>query len=743
MLRRVRATFASPASNAAETTATPTAIPTSSSKRVKRDGPDECSDEDELDGNAGRTRAYFTTGKGALASFLRRIAGLAAVGEVVDRDRSPVVPVESTYCEAEDALVKEYVADAFEPSQPYLEIATQYGDDNDGARRETNETASPSSGSYGLRLVRDVSANTVVMELNGARQLITSSRCARTRELGNLVDKWIDAQRFLQTVVHREVLRQRRRAGTLARDAPWAEEDDLCGDGFVVDPTAKRVTLTLDETALCCVLVLEKRKGSRSTWYDYLSKLPSLEEFRRTVPVMHEMPDFIDFWGFDECNHAHTHQPRSNADIRWMIKELYRAQRAVEVTYKLVVAETDFSAADACGTPFTYDLTRMTKEEFFWAYACMTTRSFQSPNAPSNDPVRDMLTRKDFTGVFMAPVLDFANHKRPREVKYETTDGLGGDGKVTVTTLRDFSAGEFMHIAYGAKANTDLFFRYGFCVEDNVEPDGSSNDVFRVDRDDFKRVLRNNPEDRIFRNHDSLLRFASSPEYTYAPFEEILNVARTHFLESEPELLAVEQEVDEMPTRDDDVWNRDEDVFAPNDADDDDDDDDEANALMWGLDGEEDDGEDGDGGDDDAENPDATYAERLALDETFAAEERARVRVEVKSLRAVADYISSLHRDPPEPSLDDRLRLYDAIDLWFRSRARTLDAYALAALYAAESLLEDEPAAVVDDALRPPRGSTPASVHNDAQIVRDAARRLADARIHVFRLARRRHPDRA
>jgi len=736
MLRRVRATFA-PAETT-ETTVPGSGSGSAAAKRVKRDGPDECSDEEELD--AGQPRAYFTTGKGALKAFLRRIAGVVAVEEDDSRGRSAVVLGESTIrgvtAAEEDVLVKEYVADAFEPSQPYLETATQYDDDE---RRKTNETASSStttSGSYGLRFVRDAPANTVVMELNGARQLITSSRCARTRELGNLVDKWIGAQRFLRTVVHRELLREWRRAGTLARNAPWAEEDDLSGDGFVVDPTARRVTLTLDETALCCVLVLEKRKGSRSTWCDYLSKLPSLEEFRRTVPVMHTMRDFIDFWGFDECNHAHAHQPRSNADIRWMIKELYRAQRAVEVTYKLVVSETDFSAADACGTPFTYDLTRMTKEEFFWAYACVTTRSFQSPNAPSNDPVRDMLTRKDFTGVFMAPVLDFANHKRPREVKYETTDGLGGDGKVTVTTLRDFSAGEFMHIAYGAKGNTDLFFRYGFCVEDNVEPDGSSNDVFRVDRDDFKRVLRDNPEDRIFRNHDSLLRFASSPEYTYAPFEEILNVARTHFLEFEPELLAVEREVDEMPTRDDDVWNRDEDVFASN-KDGDDEDDEEADALMWGLDGEDDDKEDDK---DETENsPDAAYIERLALDETFAAEERARIRVEVKSLRAVADYLSSLHRDPPErPSAGDRARLYETIDIWLHSRARTLDMYALAARYAVESILATEPAGVVDDALR--SGSTfDDDNHNpiDVQLL-DAARCLADARIDVFHLARHR-----
>ena len=137
MLRRVRATFAP-----AETMGTTGAgEASSSSKRVKRDGgPDECSDDDELE--VGQPRAYFTTGKGALKAFLRRIAGVAAVEEDNSRGRSAVVLGESSIrgvtAAEEDVLVKEYVADAFEPSQPYLETTTQY---DDGERRETNETA--------------------------------------------------------------------------------------------------------------------------------------------------------------------------------------------------------------------------------------------------------------------------------------------------------------------------------------------------------------------------------------------------------------------------------------------------------------------------------------------------------------------------------------------------------------------------------------------------------------------------
>ena len=41
---------------------------------------------------------------------------------------------------------------------------------------------------------------------------------------------------------------------------------------------------------------------------------------------------------------------------------------------------------------------------------------------------------------------------------------------MTATSLRSFRKGDFIHITYGAKSNSELFFRYGFCVSSNVEP---------------------------------------------------------------------------------------------------------------------------------------------------------------------------------------------------------------------------------------------------------------------------------
>jgi len=48
---------------------------------------------------------------------------------------------------------------------------------------------------------------------------------------------------------------------------------------------------------------------------------------------------------------------------------------------------------------------------------------------------------------------------------------------VGVVADRDLPAGSVVHDTYGAKGNAQLLSRYGFCIDSNVEPDGSSNDV--------------------------------------------------------------------------------------------------------------------------------------------------------------------------------------------------------------------------------------------------------------------------
>ena len=78
-----------------------------------------------------------------------------------------------------------------------------------------------------------------------------------------------------------------------------------------------------------------------------------------------------------------------------------------------------------------------------------------------------------------------------------------------------------------------------------------------------------------------MLQLATTADYTYKPFVELLDVARSHFIEAEPILLADRE--DAAPTRDDDVWDQEEDVFAAHGADAEDE---EEYVAMYGADEE-------------------------------------------------------------------------------------------------------------------------------------------------------------
>ena len=186
---------------------------------------------------------------------------------------------------------------------------------------------------------------------------------------------------------------------------------------------------------------------------------------------------------------------------------------------------------------------------------------------------RKQALEREATGGAMVPLLDCANHfRKPRESSWEVTrDDAAGTEFIVVTALKVFKKHEPVRIAYGARSNEELLTKYGFCVEDNSEPDGSSNDV----------VYFRDPWDLSNRQEDAIpLRIATKPAYTYAPFAKVLDLFRARArkgkeTETETEKTAVDE------TKED---------FLGNDFDDDDDDDDDAcAALMYGSGDDEDD----------------------------------------------------------------------------------------------------------------------------------------------------------
>ena len=365
----------------------------------------------------------------------------------------------------------------------------------------------------GLKATEHVSKGSVFMELTGPSQLITAQTCAREHELSALVKYWLATQTSasIRAFVPRELLRIWRREETLWYHAPWVTDADCEGEGYVPNPTSRFRTLhlPLDDIVLSCFMVLERRKGKQSKWCDYISKLPTLEDFRKDVPMMIPLKQFVQMLGFVNCEKAHSRRRHSDSTLRFIIAERRRMERKIELTYRHIVSKVEFKP-EGSGNRFTFKSTHMTREEFCWGYAVVMTRGFRSPNTPSDDIWRDMIRRKEFVGAFLAPYLDFANYKVAPNVECTVSNGVSGQGQVIVRALADCHKGDFMHMSCNLPENNiDLFLRYGYCAKNaDAETSSENHDFFFVDLDDLVRWFRNIPTDVVDAHREMSIRFS-------------------------------------------------------------------------------------------------------------------------------------------------------------------------------------------------------------------------------------------
>jgi hypothetical protein len=88
--------------------------------------------------------------------------------------------------------------------------------------------------------------------------------------------------------------------------------------------------------------------------------------------------------------------------------------------------------------------------------------------------------------VALVPLLDLGDHARGmnktrKNVSYtfvKDDKDASGHPFMLVKTTTEVSIGECVRLTYGAKGNAQLMFNFGFCIPNNLEPDGSSNDVY-------------------------------------------------------------------------------------------------------------------------------------------------------------------------------------------------------------------------------------------------------------------------
>jgi len=80
----------------------------------------------------------------------------------------------------------------------------------------------------------------------------------------------------------------------------------------------------------------------------------------------------------------------------------------------------------------------------------------------------------------MIPLLDCINHKRGVGEKNDVTYSKGKDGSIHLIANHELEKDSIPSITYGAKGNAQLLTRYSFTLENNIEPDGSSNDTIEL-----------------------------------------------------------------------------------------------------------------------------------------------------------------------------------------------------------------------------------------------------------------------
>ena len=160
-----------------------------------------------------------------------------------------------------------------------------------------------------------------------------------------------------------------------------------------------------------------------------------------------------------------------------------------------------------------------TLEQFDYMMAAISSRAFGG-----------LVKRRDSTPEeeldCLCPFLDLLDHCRgssgsasgpKKNVKYyvnKRTEGEGGDDDndaLIVELIDDLPANTTLRDTYGARGNGQLLINYGFCIPNNIEPDGSCNDVldFHYEGEDSSSMVE--------------LRLGPK-SYTYGPFVKALEL---------------------------------------------------------------------------------------------------------------------------------------------------------------------------------------------------------------------------
>lgn len=107
-------------------------------------------------------------------------------------------------------------------------------------------------------------------------------------------------------------------------------------------------------------------------------------------------------------------------------------------------------------------------EAFSDALAVVTSRAFEAPVGFHKSSTNETT---------LIPMLDLCNHHRGGIAASKNMSYSFDSDNVIVKAVVRIEKGDTLRITYGAQSNAQLLLNYGFCLLNNLEPDGSSNDT--------------------------------------------------------------------------------------------------------------------------------------------------------------------------------------------------------------------------------------------------------------------------
>mmetsp|Transcript_1791 Transcript_1791/g.3987 ORF Transcript_1791/g.3987 Transcript_1791/m.3987 type:complete len:525 (+) Transcript_1791:230-1804(+) len=193
----------------------------------------------------------------------------------------------------------------------------------------------------------------------------------------------------------------------------------------------------------------------------------------------------------DNCLYLHSLPDSSSFDAlprRWSDKDMHELLAGTSLLRRII--------SDKSGAIKDYEMLL----ERYQQLEIKRTKDNNASWFPSFDKFSDMLaavTSRAFQigntdeDIALVPLLDLGNHNRGKatsklEKKNVSYHYDAVEWALIVKSTIDIDMGESIRLTYGAKSNAHLLLNYGFCIQRNLEPDGSSNDIleFRIGRED-------------------------------------------------------------------------------------------------------------------------------------------------------------------------------------------------------------------------------------------------------------------